>query len=459
MISATTTSPSYLSRLATFPFIMLVCAALLIAFTATVNAQAGVTIVDDCTEDGLNAAINAIPASGADLMLDCPANTTITITGQKTIAAPMGLFAAEHVTLAGDGRTRLFYVRPNGALTLENLTLANGFGNYGGAVYVQGALDARQVTFSGNRALDYGGAVYTDRGVASIAESRFEGNSAAEGGALFVDFQSTVTLADSIVDDNSARYGGGVAVGYRGDLSIVDSVISNNQARLLGDGGGIYVDDRGRLTLARSTVQGNNATYGGGIDVEERAFVEMTDSTVSGNTAREGGGMSISDGVVSLGNTTISGNSADLGGGGIYLDSAGATLTHVTVANNEVRLARQAAGIYAEGRSVLELHNTVLDNPGAANCYFGGRASLTIVTASASTDRSCGTRNVEVVAASGLAPLAANGGPTETHLPDVQSPLIDAGETVSDVTTDQRGETRPSGDATDIGAVERQADD
>jgi hypothetical protein len=51
-----------------------------------------------------------------------------------------------------------------------------------------------------------------------------------------------------------------------------------------------------------------------------------------------------------------------------------------------------------------------------------------------------------------LGPLADNGGPTWTHLPQAGSPAIDGGGTCTGV--DQRGVTRPQGIACDIGAVE-----
>jgi hypothetical protein len=60
-----------------------------------------------------------------------------------------------------------------------------------------------------------------------------------------------------------------------------------------------------------------------------------------------------------------------------------------------------------------------------------------------------------------LGPLANNGGPTQTRLPQTGSPLIDAIPTgscqadgASGITADQRGVSRPQGPGCDIGAVE-----
>jgi hypothetical protein len=57
-----------------------------------------------------------------------------------------------------------------------------------------------------------------------------------------------------------------------------------------------------------------------------------------------------------------------------------------------------------------------------------------------------------------LAPLADNGGPTRTHALRAGSPAIDAGTNVLPLATDQRGRSRTSGLATDIGAFEVQSE-
>ena len=55
-----------------------------------------------------------------------------------------------------------------------------------------------------------------------------------------------------------------------------------------------------------------------------------------------------------------------------------------------------------------------------------------------------------------LGPLADNGGPTLTLLPQAASPLIDGGSNSNAPAFDQRGIARPQGAAVDIGAVESQ---
>ena len=62
--------------------------------------------------------------------------------------------------------------------------------------------------------------------------------------------------------------------------------------------------------------------------------------------------------------------------------------------------------------------------------------------------------NIVAAANPGLAPLGEYGGPTETIALLPGSPAIGAGIGESGVTTDERGSTRPTSGATDIGAFE-----
>jgi hypothetical protein len=64
-----------------------------------------------------------------------------------------------------------------------------------------------------------------------------------------------------------------------------------------------------------------------------------------------------------------------------------------------------------------------------------------------------GSGNI-VTANAKLGPLANNGGPTQTHLPAIDSPAIGTG-LANGLTTDQRGGPRTIGANTDIGSVER----
>ena len=100
------------------------------------------------------------------------------------------------------------------------------------------------------------------------------------------------------------------------------------------------------------------------------------------------------------------------------------------------------------GIRVLDLTRLL---PGAF-CTVAGSNNLIMVSNAAPPDTLTGDPQ--------LAPLANNGGPTQTHALMIGSPAIDAGVAVA-FTVDQRGSgyARSVGAGVDIGAYERQADD
>jgi predicted outer membrane repeat protein len=163
-------------------------------------------------------------------------------------------------------------------------------------------------------------------------------------------------------------------------------------------------------------------------------------------------------------NSTISGNSTTHDGGGIYLDGV-AEINFSTIVGNS---AHNGGGIYIDGdpeegveRGLLHFSGTVIAGNtisfadyGTEDCLIGDHASVGLNKNNFVEDGSC------EAALSGepfLGPLAVNGGLTQTHAPQEESPLVDAVPSVQcALNTDQTGQTRPSGRGCDIGSVELQ---
>ncbi len=286
-----------------------------------------------------------------------------------------------------------------------------------------------------------------------------------------------------------------------GDVTLQNLTITGGQTN--GDGGGLNMEepDTPSLTVINSTIAGNQACgVGGGIAHDTSGTVTITNSTISGNTTGDdGGAVDVDEGQLTVTNSTITGNTAPRGEGGIDSDaSQGVTLVYTTLTGNTVdptvscddggstsqasgkpspppKVRAQAgtvdANLFTSEGETFRAFGTVIANPMVANttdtpvnCDISGSsasqgynyASDTTCDLTASTDSQATTNNPN------LGALGANGGSTQTELPLIGSPLINAipdpgggcPESPTTITTDQRGITRPQGPGCDIGAVE-----
>lgn len=239
------------------------------------------------------------------------------------------------------------------------------------------------------------------------------------------------------------------------DLDLLDVTLTGGDAA--GALGGAVEADTSSVTATRVTVRGNGASTGGGIAAIR---VTLAESTVSDNAATSTGGGVWADQTVDAVNTTIAGNEAGTSGGGVVVVNDTATLTDVTLAGNT---APTGANVELQpGSDALVAFGTVVADPtGGTDCAVAPGAVTTSLGSNLSSDGTCGFGAGPADQAGAgdplLGPLAAQGGPTETRVPQPGSPLLDAAvcaDAPVAVPTDQRGVTRPQGPACDVGAVE-----
>jgi len=280
-----------------------------------------------------------------------------------------------------------------------------------------------------------------------------------------------VTISGVTIKDGRAREGGGINKRSNVTLVMNDCVIGPNN--IVTEAGGGIANRGDDLTLNRCTVVGNHGTgsWGGaGIFAYREGVTTLINSTVTDNvTNNYGGGILVAyDATVNLIHSTISGNTANQdyadyewgGGGGIYIvpGEYGMTGGTVNIHNSIVAGNTDLSGL-VDPRIDYDYHVAWPDIYGAVNDLGGNLiGDSTGSTGWVDTDL-VGTASVPIEPLLGeLAMNAPGSTPTFALLTD--SPAIDAVECPAEVTTDQRGVTRPqdgNGDGLskcDIGAFE-----
>ena len=357
--------------------------------------------------------LNASATSG-DLDLTCP----ITIVGAgaaATIIDAHGLGDRVFDVPAGASSNPLAVslsgLTVTGGTALDPSTSSTAEDDGGGmrlGVNTVATIDS--CVFSDNQApqasgFGQGGAIASS-GALDIRNSRFERNSASNsGGAIFQSGSlASAAIQDTTFDGNQATGAGG-AIDSSTTLTIDRSTFSNNVAKNsagnLGHGGAIDSWSGCTLALTNCTLSGNQSVYGGAIS-NYGSFV-IQSSTIAGNQAYEGGG--------------------------IYGGGASAKIENSIIAENTASYF----GADLVDSFVSLGHNIVSSTSG--NSGFGAAGDQL---------------NVDPL----LAPLANNGGPTQTRALLVGSSAIDAANPLSAPAVDQRGVARPFGAGPDIGAFE-----
>lgn len=482
---------------------------LLLALSAAAPAQAGGTVTNCSNDTDFSNQL----VGGGTITFNC-GTATILWSSTKTIAANTTIDGGGNITLSGGFGHRLFVVNPNVTLTLQNITLINGYnpdpaggagvsnnGHLiltdvtvhsmvdsafdGGGISTIGALDITNSTFYENKATN-GGAIFGSGAgaVITIDSSTLYDNHATGkgnngfGGAIYLASGAQLHLDSTSSYSGTARFGGAIYVATGASATITRSPLYNNSAS--SDGGAIF--NKGATDVSNNTISGNSASYGGGID-NDHGSLTMIDSTLTLNvaTVAGGGGIANDHGTMTLTNLTVSENFASGDAGGIENGRGTATITNVTLSGNRASSGGGMWNLYggtayltnvtfkgnagsSNGGGIgntndvdthLYLTNVIIaDSDTGDNCAFDKAPDLS--DHNLSSDASCnfaaggGHDSVKMK----LGPLETNGGMTLTHRLLPGSPAIDGGVFVANILTDQRSTTRPRGGAFDVGAVE-----
>lgn len=381
-------------------FVSIAAICLIALLTATVNA-ADITVDSSCGLADAIIAANSDTATGG-----CPAGSgadTITLTGDVTLTAALPEIESE-ITIEGNGYTisgneqhQIFWVEEDGALTIQNATLADGRGVddddlfdddliIGGGILNFGSVDIRDSVFA-NHTADWGGAILNlGEAKVTISNSTFTGNTAKEWGAAIISLdESTVSISGSNFTGNTSDDLGGWAICIVDDakVSISSSSFSDNVRGVL--------FNTGESNVSNSSFSRN---LHGVISNQKDATLSITGSSFSNNSSLYQGVVVLNMGDVNIRESNFTSNSAILyeGGmkrqGGVIFNAGNASVADSVFTANSSELGGAIINVWNSIVSIREssFMNNAATEGGAIDNY--GRASIrgSIFTGNSATE-------------------------------------------------------------------------
>jgi hypothetical protein len=384
------------------------------------------------------------------------------ITGNVVI---QGLNGSSGITIAGDGMRRLFYVAGTGSLELDNLTITGGTAQGGSGS--GGALGAGGAIFDNGGSVTLNGDTFTNN---TAQGGNGDSNQGDGGGGMGQNFSGrngggpNAGMYTGTLGTNGGFGGGGGSGdedGYNGGNGGFGGGGGSGGAPGnggFGGGGGVGLASGGTAGFGGGT--GTSFTGGGGAGLggaifENGGTITVTNSTFTlnnaiggtgaGNGSGFGGAIFDRDGTLNINFATLSGNIAAQGGRQVYVlgdgshsggdpitaSGASATIRDSILAQSDTLVSDFVANNINLGFNIPIGNNNII----RTNSDFNGTGTL--------------TDDPQLIG------LASNGGPTQTFALGVGSRAIGSGVSISGITTDQRGITRPA--TPDIGAYQSTA--
>lgn len=331
--------------------------------------------------DALSAAapgdtINFSVASPATITLA----STLQINSNVTISGP----GASSLAISGGNAVTVLSVSSGVTASVSGVTIENGNGSDGGAVFNSGGtLTLTNVALTNNSAPFYGAGILNFGGTVMVANSTLASNSSAEmGGAIFNE-GGTVTLDSTTVTGNSAPYYGGAFYNAGGALNLTNSTISNNSSTYYG--GAIWNSAYGTVTITSSTFAGNSSGQGGGIvnyfystaTLKNTVFATST----GGNCSSSGGvqvsnGYNLSDDASCVGtfltaSTDLNNTPAQLDPNGLQSNGGPTQTLALTSTSPAVDAVPVAACTQSDGTTPLTVDQRGVTRPQGAACDIG----------------------------------------------------------------------------------------
>ena len=271
---------------------------------------------------------------------------------------------------------QIFYVDFGSSLTLNNLTLTDGYAysgdRSGGAVEAFGDFSATRDTFSYNGAYDYGGALELSTASSSNAQNStiryttFDSNYAScnYGGAIDINLSEQngpqqIALTNDTITNNTAYDDIGGALyannhNLASGLTIAGSIFRNNHTS--SDGGAITIYDQ-LMSIASTLFDSNHATDDGGAlyiglgGLVTTYLTTIVGSTFVANRADGRGGAIYDEASLRITNSTITANSSGSDGSALYYD--GGRIDPLTIAASTINANSSDAPLFYGGAAIV----------------------------------------------------------------------------------------------------------
>ncbi|WP_244329134.1 CHAT domain-containing protein [Tolypothrix sp. PCC 7910] len=430
------------------------------------NSDISPVTIQDALDSGTNVTITTSSGTGGngDITLTNSINQTGDVTASLTLTA-------RQFFNPNDATINLF---STGNLTF-NLNQVNPLSD-ASTDSIQNAIDVIG-SVAGNSIINLGPGTYSGNRI-SIFDKPLTINGAGASNTIINGLnnkQVFLISAEGVVNINNLAIingrsvginGGGIAYFGSGTLNLNNITLTGNSTELGtesgGWGGGIY-SESGTLNVNNSIFNSNSASIGGGI-FNFFGTATVNNSTFNGNSATNEGGGIFNGGegnTLNVNNSTFANNSANNGGGIYNASTLQANINSSTLSSNS---ATDGGGIFNESGGQTTLKNTIVaGNTSSQNPDFSGLlntgSSYNLIGDGTGTGISDGFNGNQVgTAATPINPqlsvLGNYGGSTQTFALLPGSPAINTATPDQNITTDQRGISRPQSTAPDIGAFE-----
>jgi adhesin HecA-like repeat protein/predicted outer membrane repeat protein len=292
----------------------LVLAGLLIIALVVMVAPVWATRVTLNPGDSIQGAINNASAGDAIVLNPGTYNQNgIKVSKDITLEANTSAGGSPANTII-DAQGKWMLSSVSNSFVVDNLSLKNGCGGYGGAINAVGDLTILHSTFTHFKASlpsSWGGAVYV-KGTLAIDSSTFTDCWANQGGAIYSEHGGTIV--NSTFSGCSSGWGGAIDSPNDQPLTVSGSSFNNCSATGRSDNSGGAIYARGSVTIENSTIDNCKATYeGGGISSTGTVTIENS-SFDNCEAAIVGGGAIYSEHGGTISNTNFSTCSAWNGG-------------------------------------------------------------------------------------------------------------------------------------------------